>query len=345
VSTPIQYPAFPANVPLCSTTDVSAVLFSLTPTVDATLMSNAIAAAKTSLEQRTNRILTPKRIQRRLDGNGKDRMVLPEFPILVLNEVQVYYTYPLGLTRKAHEWDFIISRNTGVISFPPYAYSVATQPFAFTFYPSSKNVLVDYTVGFTEQLFGDLLSSEDHTTFAFSYPAVKQAINVVPDTSTAPQFTPTIYVNGVAQTNTTYVNTDTANGGWQVETDNLVYRLNQNAAGGYSGVTFNTPLQPSDVVTADYSYWFIPADLKDAAAKQAAITVLSAIAVAPYGDASTGGMTSVQMDGFRTQANDKGQWGPQIQQWSDEIDAVVQSYRQITFPTTSGYSSDNGGLW
>jgi hypothetical protein len=269
-------------------------------------------------------------------------MVLPEFPILALNEVDVYYTYPLGLTRKAHEWDFIISRDTGVISFPLYAYSVAVQPLRSRSTQSSKNVLVDYTVGFTEQLWGDMLGSSDHTTFAFTHPAVKQAQNVVPDMATPPQFTPTVYVNGVAQVNATYVN-DPA-GGWQVGSDNLVYRLNQSSTGGYSGVTFNTPLQSSDVVTADYAYWLIPDDIKDPATKQAAITILSAIAIAPYGDASTGGMTSVQMDGFRTEANDKGQFGPQIQQWSDEIDQVVQSYRQILFPVASGYSSDQGGL-
>ena len=116
-----RIPPFPRTSRCAQLPTSTALLFALVPsyTIDSGLMTNAIASAKSSLEQRTNRILAPKRIQRRLDGNGKDRMVLPEFPILALNEVDVYYTYPLGLTRKAHEWDFIISRNTGASASRP----------------------------------------------------------------------------------------------------------------------------------------------------------------------------------------------------------------------------------
>jgi hypothetical protein len=46
------------------------------------------------------------------------------------------------------------------------------------------------------------------------------------------------------------------------------------------------------------------------------------------------------MDGFRTQANDKGQFGPQIAQWTDEVDEVVNHYRQTLLPLTGGYTSD-----
>jgi hypothetical protein len=264
-------------------------------------------------------------------------MVLPHAPVLGINSVAIYYNYPLSLTRSAHEYDFNIERKKGVIAFPPFAYSSATMPYAFLFWKSSLNVQLDYVVGWTKSVQAEVMTTSDHLTYTFANTAVRQSTGIVPTMNTAPSFTPTIYIDGVAQVNTTYVQTSQVSSDWQIEADSLVYTVNYSPGGGIASITFPSS-QTGHAITADYSYSYTPADLRDACAKLAAITVLNSVALAPYGDVTTGGHTSVQVNGFKTQANDRGQFGPQIQSWEAEVAATVANYKPINLPTSLSFN-------
>lgn len=334
---------------LCTSADVNALLSALLGdpnfSIDDTLLANSISIAQETLQSRCSRPLTPTRIKLPVDGNGKTRYVMPYFPILGIHSVDIYYNYPLSLTRSAKESDFIINRDIGTIAFPPYAYTMSLAPYAFNFWKSSMNVQLDYVVGWTRNTYGETLTTADHLTYTFSNPTVvKQTIGTVPTQLVAPTYGPVISIDGVPQTNTVYTLNNAVNTGiWEIQSDNLIYTLNQANTGGYASITFPTS-QVGHVITADYAYAYTPANLKDACMKLAAITILNATALAPYSSVTTGGMTSVQVNGYRTQANDRGQFGPQIATFETEIEATVQHYKSPVLPRMATFMDNNGSL-
>jgi hypothetical protein len=346
MSSPIQFITLPQNQPYCTVDDIKALIGNVAPIangdVDDTALQKAAQAATTYIEQACHRKFSPFRSVKQLDGNGHTRMVLPDSPIINVNQLNVYFTYPLALSRVANDWDLLIDRPAGILSFPTFNEQPFYAPFAYTFYKASRNVTIDAWYGYTRQMYSDVLTTTDHTTYAMTYPTgVKQSLTVIGDAGTPPSFTPTVYVNGVAQVNTTYalVNTNGPNvsNQWQIAADNLVYHLNT-SANGITGITFNTPLQSTDVVTMDYAYWYIPEDIIDITAKRAAVTLLASFASATFADQQFQGASEIQADSSRIRYQNGGQWGEQIANWNAEVHAGIAQRKKVMLPFGIGYA-------
>ena len=348
MSTLIQYPVLPQQANYCTVADVKNLIGNVAPIANGDIpdsqITTAITNATRDIESRTNRFFSPRRIIKQVDGNGHTRMVLPDSPIININKLSVYFTYPLALSRTANDWDLLIDRASGIISFPSFNASPFYQPFAFTFFKSSRNVTIDAWYGYTRSIFSDTLKSTDNTTYNFSFPTVvKQAQKTTGDSSVPPAFFPIIYKNGVAVANTIYTlvngNGPTVNNQWQIASDNLVFTLNS-TGNGYSSITFNTPNGSTDVITADYAYWLIPEDIAEATAKRAAITLLASFATASFADLQFQGASEIQMDGSRIRYQNGGQFGEAIADWKIDIQTTVSNHKKVVFPVGIGYTDN-----
>lgn len=345
----IQFPVLPQNTNYCAVSDVLNLIGGVAPIVNGTCtqaqITQAITQATRWMEYRTNKFFSPRRLIKQYDGNGHTRMVLPDGPLISVNVLKVFFTYPLAVSRIAHDWDLLIDRAGSVISFPTFIDSPFYQPFAFTFFRSSRNVTIDAWYGFTQEVWSDVLTTEDNNqTYSFAYPTVvKQSEPSTGDATKPPRFFPVIYKNGERLENTTYtlVNTGgpTVNNIWEVDQDNIYFTFNQGAS-GYASITFNTPNEPGDVITADYAYWFIPEDILEATAKKAATLLLASFATSSYQDQQFQGATSIQMDGSRIQYQQGGQWGEQITDWKADIEQVIAAHKKIVMPFGIGYNDN-----
>jgi len=350
--TPITMTQVAQYQPYCTQSDVTNLIGNVinNSTFNTAAISTYISEAVRYIDRETNGFFSPRRMRTRQDGNARSRIVNTHPHIMAINELDVFFTYPLTLSRVAYEWDLLIDREAGVISFPTYTASPVFAPFAFTFYPASLNVEIDAWYGYNKQIYGEQLTTSDHLIYTFANPTViKQATQVAYpyQYGQAPQLVPIIYKNGTALTNTTYVLAasplDSASNIWQIQSDNLIYTLNA-GSNGITSVTFNSANSSNDVITADYVYWYIPVDIQMAAAKRAASTVLSAIASAPFDDNSYNGFDMVMMDSFKLQSSN-GQFGALISRWQSEIDEVVKRNHQISLDFAGGYIPEVTGGW
>ena len=339
--------------PYCQTSDVMNLIGDVINNSDfnASAISTFINEAVQYIDKETSAFFSPRRMIQRYDGNGKSRMVLAHSPLMSVNKLSVFFTYPLTLSRIANEWDLLVDNEGGTVSFPTYTASPVFAPYAFVFYPASQNVEVDAWFGYTKQIFAEQLKTTDNKTYTLANPsAIKRAetISYPYEFDTPPAFYPVVYKNGQAITNTTYklvTSVDASpNTEWEVDQDNLVYTVNQ-GANGITGFTFNTPCSAGDVITCDYVYWFIPPDIQIATAKRAAINILGAIASSSFGSNSFDGFDRVQVDGSMVQANN-GQWGALVQRWHADISDTVSRYRKLNLDYQGGYIPDvTGGFW
>jgi hypothetical protein len=335
MATPITFPTLPQGLPYCSPADVNSLLGNLASSVPAQSMANAIASATSFMSSQTNRHFTPRRVIRRYDGNGRSRMVLADDHLIAVNQLSVYFSYPLSLARIANDWDLLLDRAAGIISFAIFTASPIFAPFSFTFYPGSQNVEVDAWFGFTQNVYTETLTTSDNTTYTFANPtALRQTSpgSAYPySTPQPPAITPFVYKNGTLLANTVYEQVQTTDQAptplWEVQTDNVYYTLNANAS-GLSGVTFNSANSPSDVITADYAYWEIPADVTEATAKKAAIVLLQGLAQTGFPAVEYMGAVQVAIDGSRLQYGVGGQFDGIIGLLTADINAVIKQRKR-----------------
>jgi hypothetical protein len=356
MATPIQFPTLAQFTPYAQVSDIMNLIGNVGPIADGTItttqITTALAQASRYLDQKTNRFFSPRRLVKQYDGNGKTRFQLPDRPLMYVNSLNIYFSYPFSLTRTANDWDLLLDRPRGNISFPTYTQTPFFQPFGFVFFRGSKNIQLDAWYGYTETVYGDILSTSDNQNFTLTFPTAVPLSKMTPTvdlTNSPPTFTPTIYVNGNAVANevlslvtTDVVLTQTE---WEVGQNDLVYSALTNNQ-GITGITFNTPLQPTDVVTADYDYWYIPEDITDACAKKAAITLLASIATyGGYSDVQFQGAVEVSSEGGRIRFNDTlGKFGHQITIWQSEILDVIQSRKAILAQFGQGYVDEFGAV-
>lgn len=341
MGTPITYPTFIQNDNYCSVADVRALIGNVEPILNGTLTDEAItaniSAATAYMEARCNKFFSPRRIVRQIDGPGGSRLVLPDSPIININLLSVYWQYPLALVRQAYDWDLLQDRKSGIVAFPTFIDVPFFSPYGFTFHRGSFNVTLDYWAGYTQSVYSDaLVDSGDHQTYAFRHPCVvKQAQVSNGNPGIPPVFTPTIYKNSVPITaNTSYVRVDTTGPTitqqWQVDADNQVFTFNQSASGGYDSITFNSPNQSIDVITADYTYALPqgPDDVSEATAKRAAITILASIGTALLPDLQYQGATEIQADGSRIRWQAGGPFGEIIADWKSDVEQVISTRKK-----------------
>jgi len=341
--TPIQFPVLPQNQPYCTSTDVGNLIGNTIgfQNADSTTIQSAINQATAYIERETQKKFSPYRSKVRYDGNGTTKMVLKNSPIIAINEVDIYFTYPLELQRVAHDYDLIVDRQNGVIAFSPYTAQPFFAPFAYVFYPSSRNVMIDAWFGYTEEVFSEQLATTDNLTFNFANPTVVQnTVDNVYSPTTAPVLYPIIYQDGVQLQNTIYVQVNSSdiaeNGDWQIETDNIYYTLNKTSQ-GITSITFNQA--PSGVITADYGYWLIENDVVEATAKRASITLLQSFGNALYSssDDTLSAADSMQLRQNKiTYTNQP--WNGLISAWNADIASFIKKRKSVQLPLMSGYS-------
>ena len=344
-TTPISFPILPQYSSYCTIADIRRLIGNVAPVTNGDIpdadIQTHIDNATAWIEDQTQKFFSPRRLVEQYDGSGTSRMVLPNGPIMYLNEVDVYFTYPLALVRIAHDWDLMVDRNGYTISFPPYSSAPFFAPFAYQFFKQSRNVTIDAWYGYTRRKL-ETLKTSDNTNYSFANPGVPLSLTTVYNPTNPPVIGPLVYVNGVLQVNRTYtlVNSATsasANNQWQIASDNLIYTTNT-GANGITSITFNTPVTGA-TVTADYHYWLIPADVADACAKKVAVTMLTGFATASFPDQQFQGVEQIMVDGTRIQSI-QGQWGSQIAQWDREINAVIRKRKSVQIPLGIGFTED-----
>jgi len=348
MSTPIQFPNLPQNQPYCQYSDVENLIGSTIgfQNVDTTVVQSFINQATKFIETQTQKKFSPYRMKRKYDGNGSTSLILRDNPIINLNEVDVWFTYPLNVERVSNDWNMIVDRSTSQISFPPFTDQPIFAPWGFQFYPGLRNVTVDAWFGHTQDVWGEVPSSSDNLTFTLANPtAVKQTADTVYGLTETPVFYPKVYVDGNLLVNTTYVQESVSvgefviNNIWQVETDNIYYTVNT-SANGITGFTFNQA--PSGTVTVDYSYWLVPYDAVDVTAKKTAIMLLQSFGTSLYsgiGDDSANGADSIQTRTGKVTYT-SGAWGKVISSWQADIAEFIKRRKSIQIPFVSGYTDN-----
>jgi hypothetical protein len=345
-NTPITFTNITPNLPYCQLSDIMSLIGGVEPIADGTISTQqiqaAINAATSFVDNSTNRFFSPRRIISYLDGNGQGRLQLPVRPILTLNSVSIYVAYPLAISLFASDWNMRIDRATGTLSFPLGSWMPTLAPFASFFLEGSENVIVDATYGYSNVVYGEVLSSTDNTNFSFANPtAVEYSTISTATDEVPPSIYPIVYLNGVPLVNTIYqLQTNAAvytQNIWGIATDNIHYTFKISSK-GITGIIFNTPLAVGTVVTVDYPYWLIPADIIECTAKRTAITLLASIGTALLPDLQFQGATSVQMDGARIQWQAGGPWGEIIADWKTDIAATIANYKKLMLPYGLGRS-------
>jgi hypothetical protein len=344
----ITFPSLPQYQNYCTVADVKNLIGNVYPisngdVADAQIQS-VIANATDFIDAQTHNFFSPRRLRFKMDGNGKSRMVLPHSHVLWVNELDVYFTYPVSLSRIAHDWDINVDRPAGILSFPPYTNAPFFAPFAYTFFKSSRNVQVDAWFGWSRSIFGEVPTSADRQNYVFANPtAITNTKEAIYFPTTPPEFGPTVYLNGQKLVNTTYTLVtsidSSANNQWEIQTDNIYYTL-QVGPNGFTGIKFNSPNANTDVVTVDYDFWYIPSDIKDICAKKVAVTLLTSFATSTFQDQQFQGAVEIQSDGPSRIKYEGGQWGPQINWWDSEIEKVIRKHTRIPMPYGVGYSED-----
>lgn len=337
MSKPITYPTLAQRTPYCAVSDVQNLIGLVSPFASFTTaqIDSAIAAAQKYIDGETKSFFSPRRVIQRYDGNGQSTMNTGYSNLIVVNQLTIFYSYPAAFARVAQDHDLIFDgpqRKSGELNFPVYSITPAVIPLAYTFPQSLKNISLDAWFGPTEFESGEELATTDHQTYTFANPTVVMQSTQPAYTYVAqnpPTYYPIIYKNGVQLTNTTYeiVQTEVLQNGtpvneWQITEDNIYYTVNYGPNGGVS-ITFNTPNASTDVITADYVYTATPADINEACAKKAAITLLQAAGTSGNLGTSFEGIALVQIDGSRMQYQDGLPWGGVIKQWQADIAAVI----------------------
>ena len=331
--TPIRYPNIQSNQPYCTSTDVSNLIgnTSFYQNLSSSQIAAAIAVGQAKLNTQTQRQFSPYRIKQKYDGNGQSSMVLRDSPLIVINELDVWSTYGLNLNRIANDWDLIIDRTTGIISFPPSSNQPIFSPFGFQFYLGNKNINVDATFGYTQEVYGEIPTTTENIHYALANPtAVMNASGFVYDSTVAPTFFPTVYKDNNIIVNTTFVQ---VNGVWNVQTDNIVYTTNQGST-GITGITFNQAV--TGVISVDYSYYYIPSDIIDATAKLAAIVLLTAAGTSLQDEDGLSAADSLQAETSKITWT-LGPWGKVIEKWNQEINETIKMNKVLVIPYLGAY--------
>lgn len=328
--TNITFPTLPQNQPYCSVDDVRNLIGSVAPISDLSddQIQSYIASATTSIETQTNNKFGTFRIRDRMDGNGSHSMTLKYSHVLWVNEALVYMRYPEPVDRKVHDFDLIVDRESGIITMPGIHYSPFFSLSGNWFYKGLRNVATDTWHGWSQSVFGEALTSTDGLTYDFvNDTAIKTTLVPGGNSNVVPVIGPVVYVDDVAQVNTTYTLVD---GQWQADTDNIVYTLNV-GANGYTGITFNTS-QSGHSVTVDYDYWFIPLDINEACTKMAAVDLLvSSSLTGGFDDLGFQGVKEYAIDGARVIYADNGQFGNQMDRWNTDVQAILKRHTRIPF--------------
>jgi hypothetical protein len=335
MSTPISYVNISAPMPLCSTDDVLNLIGSVMPIANDNFTTSQIAAAippaQRYVENACNRKFAPHRDVYQFDGNGTSRAVIKHRPFININQLSVYFVYPMNLCRVAYDYQLMTDHGAGIISFPLFYGAAQFAPFAFKFEKGSRNITLDLQVGYSEELFGQSMTTEDNQTFTFPESnVVNKSMNTTPDYSVPPIISPIIYLNGTALTNTTYVwvdNDPLGQGQWQIETDNILYTVNSDST-GITSITFNSPLSGNPTITADFAYAYIPDDINEAVTKQAAIRCLTSMAAGWYGN-QFDGLAQTQSEGTRIELHNSGRFGHQIDLWNQDIANIISVNQRI----------------
>jgi hypothetical protein len=334
--TPITFPNITANQLYCQYSDVENLIGSTVAfkNLDESVVTNKILSSQEYINNGTHKKFSPFRVLEAYDGSGTNKIVLKNSPLIVLNSVNIYYQYPMPQVRLCNDWEYITDRNTGTVTFPlsnvgsPFFY-----PYAFNFFRGSRNVTVDAMYGFTEVVFGEVLTTTNNLTYSFADNCVSYGQNTTYDTTMSPQLYPLIYINGVLVKNNTY---ELINAHWQYDEMNLVYVIDANS-NGIASVTFNEP-QLGNVITADYPYWYIKADIVEACAKKAALELLTSFGTSLY---STDDDTISAADGVQLRNNKityiSGPWATTINRWQSDVDKIIKNNKAIQVPFGMNY--------
>jgi hypothetical protein len=338
MSIPISlYPNITANTPYCLPSDVNNLIGSTEfyPNLSAEQVLSAIAQQQRKIDRLTNKKFSPYRTKLQYDGNSQNSMVLKDCPLITINEIDIWMTLPLNATRVCNDWDFIVDRHNGIISFPLIINQPMFGPFGFQFFPGRGNINIDVTYGYTQEVYGESPTTSDNIHYVLTNPTgVMNSVANVYGSTSPPSFYPVVYLNGTPLVNTTFV--QDSNSIWQVATNNLFYTINKGSA-GITGLTFNNAV--SGIITVDYSFWLVPQDINEACAKMTAIALLMAAGTSLQDEDVWSAADTLQAQTSKNTYT-SGPWGKAIELWKQEIAEVINNNKSILSPYLSSYNGN-----